>query len=90
MTTEPDTNVAYEELSCQELVELVTEYFEGALSARDAARFEQHVAACEPCVIYVEQLRDTITALGELPAESIDPAARDELLSAFRDWKSSR
>jgi anti-sigma factor RsiW len=75
------------EMPCNELVELVTEYLEGRLSARDHARFEAHLAACEACRIYLEQFRRTITALGRLPEESLSPDAREALLKAFRDWR---
>jgi len=80
----------YEELSCQELVELVTDYLEGALSARDHARFERHIAGCPHCTTYLEQMRITIRTLGRLPAESVPPDARDALLGAFREWKDAR
>jgi anti-sigma factor RsiW len=78
-----------EELSCQELVELVTEYFEGALPAADVARFEAHIAPCDGCRAYVEQMRKTIELTGTLTPESITPAAEASLLRTFRHWKSS-
>jgi anti-sigma factor RsiW len=74
------------EMPCNELVELVTEYLEGRLSPRDRARFEAHLDACEACRSYLEQFRQTITALGRLPEESLSPEARRALLQAFRDW----
>jgi anti-sigma factor RsiW len=73
-------------LPCRELVELVTDYFDGALSRRDRRRFERHIAACDGCSAYVEQMRVTSTALGGLTEETIPPDARDALLHAFRDW----
>ena len=75
-------------LVCQELVELVTDYLEGALSRRDRRRFERHIAGCEGCTAYVEQMRMTKQALGRIPEDSIPPGARDALLHAFRDWKT--
>jgi anti-sigma factor RsiW len=78
------------EMACQELVELVTDYFEGALSRRERARFERHVAECEYCSRYLDQMRITIRTLGRLPAETVPPEARDALLDAFRDWKRER
>ena len=75
-------------LSCQELVELVSDYLEGALSCSDRARFERHIADCPHCTAYLEQMRTTLAVLGRLEEESLPPAARDELLAAFRDWKS--
>jgi anti-sigma factor RsiW len=78
------------ELTCQELVELVTDYFEGALPARDRARFERHIAGCPHCSTYLEQMRITILTLGRLPAESVSPTAREALLDAFQEWKRER
>jgi hypothetical protein len=78
------------EMRCQELVELVTDYFEDALSRRDRARFERHIGECEYCNRYLDQMRITIRTLGRLPVETIPPAAREELLDAFRDWKRER
>ena len=78
------------ELTCQELVELVTDYLEGALSAREQARFERHIAGCPHCTIYLEQMRVTIRALGRVPVETVPARARDELLSAFEEWKRER
>ena len=74
------------EMPCRELVELVTDYLEDRLSSRDRARFEAHIAECEYCDTYLEQMRKTIRALGRLPEESLAPGARDALLSAFGDW----
>ncbi len=78
------------EMGCEELVELVTAYLDGALSAQDAERFESHLAECDGCEMYVEQFRETVAALGHLPPESLTPASERSLLSAFRDWRSRR
>lgn len=75
------------EMSCKELVELVTDYLEGALSPADQQRFELHVSKCEGCKVYIDQIRLTIEAVGQLTEDSIGPAAKEELLAAFRDWK---
>ena len=77
-------------LTCREVVELVTSYLEGALSRRDRRRFEAHIAACDGCTTYLEQMRMTIDALGRVPESSISPAARAELTSAFEGWRESR
>jgi anti-sigma factor RsiW len=77
-------------LSCRELVELVTDYLEGALSPSDLERFEQHIGGCDACTAYVEQMRLTITALGHLPPESLSPEAKAEMLAAFRNWRAER
>lgn len=78
-----------DELTCQEFVELVTDYLEGALPATERSRFDAHLADCDYCVDYLEQIRQTIRTLGHLREEDIAPAARDRLLAAFRDWKQS-
>lgn len=74
------------EMSCQELVELVTDYLEGRLSPEEHARFERHLDICDGCREYLEQMRRTVAALGRLPEERLSAGMRDELLAAFRDW----
>jgi len=76
------------ELTCQELVELVTDYLEGVLSPTDVARFDEHLSGCSGCRNYLQQMGLTILTLGKLTEETIDPEARDELLALFRDWKA--
>jgi anti-sigma factor RsiW len=75
------------ELTCQELVELVTAYLEGVLSPEEVARFERHLTICPGCVTYVEQFRETIALTGTLREEDVPPAARAALLEQFADWK---
>ena len=77
-----------EDLNCQELVELVTDYLEGALPPRDRDRFEQHVILCDGCGFYLEQLQKTIALTGCLTEDSITPQAQEGLLRVFRDWKA--
>ncbi len=74
-------------MTCKELVDLITEYLEGALSASDRLRFEQHVDRCSPCRIYVEQMRQTVRAVGKLSEESIPADAKELLLRVLKDWK---
>jgi anti-sigma factor RsiW len=74
-------------MTCKELVELVTAYFERSLPADDHARFEQHVGVCPGCGAYVEQMRQTIRLVGALREEHVSPVAQASLLQAFRDWK---
>jgi anti-sigma factor RsiW len=74
-------------MTCRELVAVVTDYLEGTMSGEDRRRFEAHLEECPYCVAYVEQMRLTIEALGELTEESISPQAREELLNAFRGWR---
>jgi anti-sigma factor RsiW len=78
------------EMPCQELVELVTAYFDGSLSRRDRRRFRAHISGCDHCTAYVEQMRLLIEATGRLREEDIEPEAREELLAAFRGWKEGR
>jgi predicted anti-sigma-YlaC factor YlaD len=77
------------DMSCKELVELVTDYLEGALAPADQRRFELHIGKCDWCKLYIDQIRLTIKAAGKLTEESIDPRAREDLLAVFRTWKHS-
>ena len=74
-------------LTCQEMVELVTDYLEGRLDDAARARFDAHVAECDACTLYIEQMRMTIVALGHIPTDSISREAEEELLAAFRNWR---
>jgi anti-sigma factor RsiW len=76
-----------DDLPCQELVELVTDYLEGRLPAPERVRFEAHLALCSGCRTYLEQMRQAVRALGRLAEGSIQPEAKQRLLAAFRDWR---
>ncbi len=76
-----------DELTCQELVELVTDYLEGTLSVRDRERFEAHLLDCDECPIYLEQIRVTIRTVGTLTEQQMSQTAKDDLLQRFRTWK---
>jgi anti-sigma factor RsiW len=82
-------SVDVEQLSCRELVELVTDYLEGALSAEETDRFEDHIGRCTGCAAYLEQIRQTIALAGRLTPESLSPEAEHALRDAFRDWRST-
>lgn len=75
-------------LSCRQLVELVSDYLEGALAADQHLRFEAHVAGCEHCAAYLRQMRETLALMGTLPADALSRQAEDELRVAFREWKA--
>jgi anti-sigma factor RsiW len=75
------------DMSCRELVEVVTDYLEDRLPEPDRVRFETHLEECRYCEEYVAQMRQTIEALGELPAEPVDARQREQLLEAFRGWR---
>ncbi|HLF26511.1 MAG TPA: zf-HC2 domain-containing protein [Anaerolineae bacterium] len=79
--------MAASELSCRELVELITDYLEETLPFSERARFEQHLAMCDGCLNYLAQMRQTIRALGRLTEDSIEPQVQHDLLQIFRDWK---
>ncbi len=74
-------------LSCQEVVELVTEYLENTLISEMHERFEQHIADCPGCTNYVRQVRLTIDMLHQLAQEPAFPGTKQELLQFFRNWK---
>lgn len=76
-------------LTCRELVDLVTDYLEGAMPASERDRFAAHLAACDACTEYVEQMRTTLELLGRIEPESVSADAEEALLAAFRDWKAS-
>jgi anti-sigma factor RsiW len=73
-------------LTCQQLVELVTDYLEGALPEDERRRFEQHLDECDGCSDYLDQMRRTIATLGALRPEHLSPDVERELLALFRDW----
>jgi anti-sigma factor RsiW len=76
-------------LTCQELVELVTDYLDGALSGSDRARFEVHIDACANCREYLAQFQQTIALTGMLREDDVAPAARDALLAEFSEWRNA-
>lgn len=76
------------EMTCKELVELVTGYFESSLSGRKRRRFDEHLAACDGCTRYVAQMKATIRATGSLTEDQVTDEQRTALLAAFGDWTS--
>jgi anti-sigma factor RsiW len=81
-----DFSVTADEVTCQQFVELITDYFEGALAQRALSQVEEHLVMCDWCVAYAEQMQSTIAALRELrqPASPEPPAAA---LAALRSKK---
>jgi anti-sigma factor RsiW len=73
-------------LSCVEVVELVTSYLEGALDETTAARVREHLALCDGCAEYVQQMRATVGVVTTVVEDQLDPGVRARLLSAFRDF----
>ena len=77
-------------LTCQQMVELVTEYLDGAMEPRRRARFEEHLAGCGGCTAYLAQFRTTVALVGRLDVDDVPAPVMGELLSAFRTWADER
>jgi predicted anti-sigma-YlaC factor YlaD len=75
------------DLVCQQAVELVTDYLEGALGRRDRRRFESHLDACPNCRAYLEQIRTTIQLAGAMEPQDLTPEARADLIELYRRWR---
>ena len=75
------------ELHCIELVELVTDYLDDALSEEDRLRFEHHLVYCGGCANHLSQVRQTLRIMAELPGSPPPDPVAAELLAAFRLWK---
>jgi anti-sigma factor RsiW len=76
------------EFSCQEMIEVVTNYLDDALPPDEQQRFERHLSYCAGCNTYVDQIRETIRQTGTVPREeSLPPALREENVAQFRNWK---
>ena len=82
--------ITSEPLTCQEIVELVTEYLEGGLPPGRRLGFEEHVTMCPPCRSYFEQFRQTIRLGGAIREEELPTEMRAALVDAFRDWRDGR
>ncbi|WP_328423917.1 anti-sigma factor family protein [Streptomyces sp. NBC_00443] len=74
-------------MDCVDFVELVTDFLEGVLCEDDERRFIEHLAECSGCETYLDQFRQTISTTGELTPDTISSDARQQLLSAFRNWQ---
>ena len=78
------------DLVCQQAVELVTDYLEGALPASGRRRFERHLAGCPHCTEYLAQMRETISLTGRVAPEDLTPQMRDEFTDLYRRWQSEQ
>ena len=76
------------DIVCEQAVELVTDYLEGALSRRDRRRFEAHLRVCPNCAAYLEQIRQTIQLAGAIEPEDLSAEARQDLTDLYRRWRS--
>ena len=77
----------HDEFRCKEFVELVTQYVEGVMPEEQRARFEAHLAECEGCSGYLEDMRRLVGSLHEVAEPPPDPETREALLRAFRDLR---
>lgn len=75
-------------MTCEDLVELVTDYLEGSLDPDDMRRFDDHIANCPGCTAYLDQIREVVRQAGELQGFDLSPAAREALMRAFHHWRS--
>ena len=76
------------EIPCQLVVEMVTDYLEGALSRRDRRRFEHHLAGCPHCTAYLAQMRETLRLTGRLVPEDLPPEIERDFGEIYRRWRS--
>lgn len=74
-------------MDCNELVELVTAYLEGALDRDTRARFDAHLEECDGCENYLQQFRSAVHTIGAICDDDIEAAFRDRLMDAFRNWR---
>jgi anti-sigma factor RsiW len=79
---------AREQFVCRDVVEMLTDYVEGALSRRDRRRLEAHLAACDACSEYLLQLRTTIELTGTLSDDDLTPEMRKEFSALYRRWRA--
>lgn len=77
-----------QEITCKDVVELVTGYLDGSMEEADRERFERHLSLCDGCTNYLHQMRETIRLTGMLTEEQVSDEQRDALLAAFRGWRS--
>lgn len=80
---------APDDLACNELVELVTEFLDDALSDGDRRRFERHLGECVDCVAYLNQIRWTVALSADPAIAAVPPPALAELRRRFRDWRAA-
>jgi anti-sigma factor RsiW len=73
---------------CQQAVELVTDYLEGALPPSARRRFEAHLAACPHCAEYLAQMRATIELAGRITPDDLAPQVQDEFIAIYRQWRA--
>jgi anti-sigma factor RsiW len=78
------------DIVCQQAVELVSDYLEGALSRADRRRFERHLPGCPHCSEYLVQIRTTIELTGAVTPDDLTPQAQDEFIALYRQWRAGQ
>lgn len=79
-----------EEMACNELVEIVTDYLDGTLPPAELARLRDHLMSCDGCQAHIEQMRATVRVLRSEPEEQASPQLANALADVFREWASSQ
>lgn len=78
-----------EDLTCRELVEVITDYFDGAMSPDEHARFERHLRDCTGCQAVISQFRTMVEVTGHLTEEQISEEQREAMRVVFRGWREA-
>ena len=76
-------------MTCQDLAQIVTDYWDGAMGPWERAEFERHLSVCPACRGFVAQMQATVEAIGHVPVEAITPEVEGKLLAQFRAWRRS-
>jgi anti-sigma factor RsiW len=79
-----------EEIPCQQVVELISDYLEGALPGRERRRLEYHLAGCPHCSAYLAQMRETLRLTGRLVPEDLSPEMQREFSEVYRKWRAEQ
>ena len=74
-------------ITCEEVVDIVTDYLEGTVDDPTRAELEAHLALCPHCRTYLDQMRQTIDELGHVPVQTLSDQAQEDLLAAFRTFR---
>jgi anti-sigma factor RsiW len=86
----PKLRLRSRDIVCQQAVELVSDYLEGALSRVDRRRYELHLAACPHCSEYLAQIRKTIELTGSVTPDDLTPQVQDEFIALYRQWRAGQ
>ena len=78
------------DITCRQVVALMTDYLDDALGPDDQALMEAHLAECEGCAEHLRQIRITVAVTGRIREEDLTPAVRDDLMDLYRRWRRDR